>query len=63
MAIIVIIILLTLNYEIYDLVKLNSSSALCLDGSPGSYYVSQTGDPSKILILFQGGGWSAGEDD
>jgi hypothetical protein len=44
----------------YDLVRLNSTSALCLDGSPGSYYISRDGDPSKIFIYFQGGGWSCG---
>lgn len=33
-----------------------SESALCLDGSPSLVYVSQ-GDPKKILLHFQSGGW------
>jgi len=45
--------------EIYDLVTLNSTSALCLDGSPAAYYISRNGDPSKMLIFFSGGAWCA----
>jgi hypothetical protein len=47
---------------IFDLVKLDSGSALCLDGSPGSYYISRDGDPKKILIEFLGGAWCQGKD-
>ena len=48
--------------EYFDLVKLNSTSALCLDGSPASYYISRNGNPSKILLLFEGGAWCADSD-
>ena len=46
----------------FNLFKLNSTSALCLDGSPGAYYLSRTGDPSKIYLEFEGGGWCGGKD-
>lgn len=36
----------------FDLVRLNSTSALCLDGSPGAYYISRDGDPKKIYLEF-----------
>ncbi len=39
---------------------LNSSTALCLDGTSSAYYVSRTGDSSKVLIYIQGGGWCYG---
>lgn len=48
--------------EYYDLVKLNSTTALCLDGSPASYYISRNGDPSKVMLYFQGGGWCGNKD-
>jgi len=47
---------------LYDLVLLNTTSALCLDGSPGAYYISRDGDPSKIYLEFQGGGWCGAKD-
>ena len=43
--------------ESYDLVKLNTTTALCLDGSPASYYISRTGNLSKILLFFEDGGY------
>jgi hypothetical protein len=51
------------NAEYYDFVKLASASALCLDGSNAGYHISKTGDPSKILIFFQGGGWCSEATD
>lgn len=47
---------------VFDLVKLNSTSAVCLDGSPAAYYVSQTGNPNKIYLEFEGGGWCGAGD-
>jgi hypothetical protein len=32
------------------LIKLSDPDALCLDGSPGSYYISKEGDPKKIYL-------------
>lgn len=41
---------------IYRKELIPSSTALCLDGSPSLIYVS-TGNPTKILLHFQSGGW------
>eukprot|EP01084_Bolivina_argentea_P226257 382200_1 len=40
----------------------NTTGAVCLDGSPGLYYIGKgTGDGiNKFLIYFQGGGWCSG---
>lgn len=37
-------------------VLLDDPEALCLDGSPGVYYVHK-GSSSKFLLNFEGGGW------
>jgi len=37
-------------------VLLDDPDALCLDGSPGAYYVGE-GSPTKFLLNFEGGGW------
>ena len=42
------------------LVKVTDPEALCLDGSPAAYYISKQGDPKKILLEFEGGGWCWG---
>ncbi len=47
---------------IFDLVKLTTAGAVCLDGSPAAYYISRDGDPSKIYLEFEGGGWCWGSD-
>jgi hypothetical protein len=57
-----IVIFIVNGNSVFDLVKLNSSTALCLDGSPGAYYISRDGDPSKILLYFAGGGWCVGNN-
>ena len=44
----------------YDLVLLDDPSAVCLDGSPGAYYLSVGSEPEKILLYFEGGGWCGG---
>ena len=41
----------------YDLVLLDDPSAVCLDGSPGAYYLSVGSEPEKVLLYFEGGGW------
>ncbi len=43
-----------------QLIKLDDPAALCLDGSPGSLYISTDGDPKKIYLEFEGGGWCDG---
>jgi len=47
---------------VFDLVLLDDPNALCLDGTPGAYYISREGDPKKIYLEFEGGGW-CGEKD
>ena len=38
------------------LIKLGGA-ALCLDGSPATYYISKGSNASAFLFHFQGGGW------
>ncbi len=35
----------------YNLVKLTDPNALCLDGSPGAYYINK-GDSDKVILYF-----------
>jgi len=44
------------------LVKVTDPDALCLDGSKAAYYISKDGDPKKIYLQFEGGGWCTGSD-
>jgi hypothetical protein len=46
---------------VYQKVVLDDPSAICLDGSPGAYYIWQ-GDPKKVLIFIEGGGWCGDND-
>jgi hypothetical protein len=46
----------------YDLVLLDDPSAKCLDGSQAGYYVSREGDPNKLFVYFEGGGWCGDKD-
>ena len=52
------------NFEASDpklyLTKVTDPDALCLDGSPAAYYISKDGDPNKIYLEFEGGGWCWG---
>jgi len=45
----------------YKLIKLTDPEALCLDGSHAAYYINE-GDPHKILISYEGGGWCGSSD-
>jgi hypothetical protein len=40
-----------------DLIKLDDSTARCLDGSAGAYYWREGKDPSLVLVFMEGGGW------
>lgn len=40
---------------------LTETDAKCLDGSPGAHYLFK-GDPTKIIIFFEGGGWCGSAD-
>lgn len=37
-------------------VTLTNPDAVCLDGTPGAYFIRE-GDRRKILLYFEGGGW------
>ena len=39
------------------LVKLQAPEAVCLDGSPATYYLSKGSNATKFLFHLQGGGW------
>ena len=45
----------------YNKVVLDDPQAKCLDGSPGAYYIWQ-GNPEKVLIFMEGGGWCGDND-
>jgi len=47
--------------QVFNRVLLTDPNAKCLDGSPGAHYLYQ-GDPTKILIFFEGGGWCGASD-
>jgi hypothetical protein len=40
----------------YDKVTIKDPSAVCLDGSPYTYYIHE-GNPKKVLISMDGGAW------
>ena len=42
-------------HTLYKL-TLTNPDALCLDGTPGAYFIRE-GDRRKILLYFEGGGW------
>jgi hypothetical protein len=50
-----------LSYSLFKKVTLQSVDARCLDGTLGAYYVSE-GDPSKVVISYEGGGWCGSSD-
>lgn len=60
-CIIIFLLALTTYQETYNLVKLTDYQALCLDGTHGAYYLSK-GDPTKVILYFEGGGWCGGTD-
>lgn len=41
----------------YKKVVLNNPEALCLDGTPGAYYVHEGFQKNKWILSFEGGGW------
>lgn len=43
-------------------VLLDDPSAVCLDGSPGAYYIERGIDPTTIVLYFEGGGWCGDND-
>jgi hypothetical protein len=47
---------------LFHKVLLKNPDALCLDGSPGAYYISKGTSPEKIIVYFEGGGWCGAKD-
>lgn len=47
---------------VYHKVLLKDPDALCLDGSPGAYYISKGEVPERVLLFFEGGGWCGSSD-
>ena len=43
-------------------VTLKDPAALCLDGTPGTYYIHRGSVPSRMILYFEGGGWCGGAD-
>lgn len=43
-------------------VLLKDPGALCLDGSPGAYYILKGTAPERIIVYFEGGGWCGSTD-
>jgi hypothetical protein len=43
-------------------VTLTDPSALCLDGSLATYYISKGSDPKTVVLYFEGGGWCGSLD-
>lgn len=60
-CIIIFLLALTTYSATFNLVKLTNYQALCLDGSHGAYYLYK-GDPTKVILYFEGGGWCGGKD-
>jgi hypothetical protein len=43
-------------------VVLKDPQAVCLDGSPGVYYIARGQYPKTIVLYFEGGGWCGDKD-
>lgn len=57
--------LLLLTYSkqaFYQKVVVDDKDALCLDGTPGVYYISEGKSKTKFMIYFEAGGWCGDKD-
>ena len=43
-------------------VILKDTLAVCLDGTPGVYYIDKGEDPKTIVLYFEGGAWCGDKD-
>ena len=59
---VIIVCLGSCQDAVFQKVLLKDPGALCLDGTPGAYYIHRGADPSRIILFFEGGGW-CGEAD
>ena len=42
----------------------DSFGSVCLDGTPGAYYIEKAANPStKWMVFFEGGGWCYNDKD
>ena len=46
----------------YNKITVDDPAALCLDGSPGAYYLSIGEVQEKVVLHFEGGGWCGSPD-
>ena len=63
--ILLLLCLIALAYSqaaLYQKVLLTNPGALCLDGSPGAYYISKGTVPERVVLFFEGGGWCGNSD-
>lgn len=51
------IILPLTQSAVFDKVVVQDKDAVCLDGTPGVYYISRGKSPNKFMVYFEGGGW------
>ena len=58
-----LVLLVAAQNNVMNKVVLNpKGDALCLDGTPGAYYISEGSgvNKNKFILFFQGGGWCGG---
>lgn len=53
---------ITCQAAVLHKVLLKDPGALCLDGSPGAYYIARGTVPEKVILYFEGGGWCGAGD-
>jgi len=51
-----VVVWLTHSVNVLSKVLLDDPAALCLDGTPGAYYIDR-GDRTRFLLSFESGGW------
>lgn len=54
--------LVSCQTAVYQKVLVSNPEAVCLDGSPGAYYIHRGTDPTRIMLFFEGGGWCGAGD-
>lgn len=45
------------EFEIYDMIELDSQNAKCLDGSNYQFYYKKSTNSKNFILFFDGGGW------
>lgn len=57
----VYLLILSAETATFQKYLLTDEHALCLDGSPGAYYLYK-GSTDKVILYFEGGGWCGARD-